>query len=351
MRGPIFVVGIGFFVVAGAVVGCRMAPTAVGDPPKAGAETERPASTAPRPAETGPADVTPQFDKQTFVYKTVQQCDIRADVYRPSFVSGQTPVILWIHGGALILGSRTDINRGQLKEYLRAGYTLVAIDYRLAPETKLPAIVEDLRDAFRWVREKGPSLFGADRDRIAAIGHSAGGYLTLMSGFSVSPRPKVLVSFYGYGDITGDWLSKPDPFYRQQPLVSRERAYGHVGNSVISETRGNRRPFYLYCRQQGIWSREVTGHDPQQEPLAFVPLCPIRNVTADYPPTLLLHGDQDTDVPYQQSAAMAAELSRLGVVHELITISSGPHVFDKDMRNPVSRKAFETVLAFLKRHL
>jgi acetyl esterase/lipase len=153
------------------------------------------------------------MDKTTYVYKTTKDCDIRAEVYRPSAVSSRTPVIVYIHGGALMMGSRTNINGQQLNAYIRAGYTVVSIDYRLAPEAKLPVIIEDLRDAFRWVRETAPRLFPIDPQRIAVVGHSAGGYLTLMSGFSVSPRPKALVSFYGYGDISADWIARPDPFY------------------------------------------------------------------------------------------------------------------------------------------
>ena len=72
---------------------------------------------------------------------------------------------------------------------------MVSVDYRLAPETKLPAILEDVRDAYRWVREKGPGLFHADPGRIAISGGSAGGYLTLASGFMDDPPPKALVAF------------------------------------------------------------------------------------------------------------------------------------------------------------
>jgi acetyl esterase/lipase len=81
---------------------------------------------------------------------------------------------------------------------------VVAIDYRLAPEAKLPAIVDDLRDAAAWIREQGPARFGIASERLAVAGHAAGGYLTLLSGHAVEPRPRALVSFYGYGDIAGD---------------------------------------------------------------------------------------------------------------------------------------------------
>lgn len=294
------------------------------------------------------------FSKQTFTYKKAGDCEIRADVYR---VEGRSkrPVIMWIHGGALIMGDRNGLRREQMERYVRAGYTVVSIDYRLAPETKLKEIIEDLRDAYQWIRAQGPEQFNADADRIAVIGHSAGGYLTLMTGFCVSPRPKVLVPFYGYGDIVGDWYSRPDPFYNQQPKVSREEADQSVGTKVIAEGSGrNRSRFYLYCRQQGLWPKEVAGHDPDKEPRAFDPFCPVRNVTRDYPPTLLLHGDKDTDVPYQQSVLMATELKRHGVEHELITMQGRGHGFDggRDaMKNPVITQTFDRVVAFLDKHL
>lgn len=294
-----------------------------------------------------------KISKQTHIFKVAESCEIQADVYG---VSGDAvrPVIMWIHGGALIAGHRGKVNPEQLRMYIGAGYTLISVDYRLAPGTKLKAIIEDIQDAYRWIREKCSALFHIDPDRIAVMGHSAGGYLTLMTGFCVEPRPKALVSFYGYGDIAGDWYSQPDPFYCQQPPVSKEEAYGAIGGPVISGTPGqhNRGRFYLYCRQKGLWPKEVTGYDPDTEPTAFDPFCPIRNVTTEYPPTLLLHGDMDTDVPYEQSVIMADELARVGIEHELITIPNGGHGFDKaGTRDPLVAKAFERVLAFLERHI
>ncbi len=158
--------------------------------------------------------------KRTYVYKVVGDCKIQADVYQKGDEAAQ-PVVLWIHGGALIVGNRGTLPPDQLNRYLEAGFTAVSIDYRLAPETKLDGIIEDIGDAYKWLRDKGPGLFRIDRNRIVVVGHSAGGYLTLMAGFHFNPRPKALVSFYGYGDIAGDWYSRPDPFYSQQPAVPK----------------------------------------------------------------------------------------------------------------------------------
>ncbi|MBL7223850.1 MAG: alpha/beta hydrolase [Candidatus Brocadiae bacterium] len=295
-----------------------------------------------------------RYSKQTYTYKTVGDCKIKADVYR---MPGEEvrPAILWIHGGALIMGQRGFVPRDQLARYLDAGFTLVSIDYRLAPETKVKGIIEDLQHAYAWLRSQGPRLFKIDPDRIAVIGHSAGGYLTLMAGFCVKPRPKALVAFYGYGDIAGKWYSRPDPFYCKRPAVPKEEAYKAVGGPVVSEVIGpnTRRLFYLYCRQQGLWPREVAGFDPHTEPRAFDPYCPERNVTRDYPPTLLLHGDRDTDVPYKLSVQMADALKKQGVEHKLITVKNGGHGFDwanGGLRNPANAERFERVLEFLKQH-
>jgi acetyl esterase/lipase len=294
--------------------------------------------------------------ERTYTYKRVGGCDLQADVYLPPLDKARPPfpVILSLHGGALIMGQRKYLSDHRRDRYLNAGFALVCVDYRLAPETKLPAIIEDLQDACRWVRDKGPGLFHADPDRLAVVGYSAGGYLTLMAGACVQPRPRALVSFYGYGDIVGPWYSRPDPFYCTAPAVSREEAYSAVGQKVICETNGqpNRHRFYLYCRQQGLWPKEISGHDPDTEPGFFRPYCPVRNVTREYPPTLLLHGDKDTDVPYQLSVMMADALRRGGVEHELITIPNGPHGFDfSPADDPVVSSALDRELAFLKRHL
>src|SRR4029079_15421060 len=139
----------------------------------------------------------------------------------------------------------------------------------------------------------------------------------------IEPRPAALVSFWGYGDIVGPWYSQPDPFYRRQPLVSEAEARAAVGRDPIAEppALSARFRFYLYCRQNGLWPKEVAGRDPDKDAKAFDPFCPVRNVTKTYPLTWLLHGDQDTDVPYEQSVLMSKMLDRHKVAHELITMT------------------------------
>src|SRR5262249_12352228 len=123
---------------------------------------------------------------------------------------------------------------------------------------------------------------------------------------------------------------KPSEHYRKSAaLVDREEAYKVVGARVATGTEGDeqkaRGRFYLYLRQNGLWTREVTGFDPEKDRRKLDPYCPVRNVTEDYPPTLLVHGTEDTDVPYELSAAMAKELARRKVPHELVTVPGAGH--------------------------
>jgi dipeptidyl aminopeptidase/acylaminoacyl peptidase len=76
----------------------------------------------------------------------------------------------------------------------------------------------------------------------------------------------------------------------------------------------------------------------------------VRNVTAEYPLTLLVHGTKDTDVPYEQSARMARELDRNGVAHELITVKDSGHGLG-GVKPAVVAETHDRVLAFLKKYL
>jgi len=295
--------------------------------------------------------------RRTYTYEKVGTLEIKADVYLPAAQPrGEThkwPVLFWIHGGALIMGDRGGIDRRLKPLLLKRGYAIVSIDYRLAPETKLPAIIDDLRDAWTWLHAEGPKLFNVDTTRVAVSGGSAGGYLTLMSGFCVKPRPAALVSFWGYGDIAGDWYIKPSAFYRQQPLVSKEDAWtGVTGAPVTGRKRADRGPgrFYLYCRQQGLWTTNVADIDPRTQDQALTPYCPVRNVTKDYPPTLLIHGTRDTDVPFEQSVQMDKELARVGAEHQLILVPNAGHGLPGGDPKKIAA-AYETARDFVNRHL
>jgi len=214
-----------------------------------------------------PVAAESKLQKTTVPYKHVGGHQILADVYRPSG-DRLCPVIVHIHGGALIMGNRV-LESPELKAYLAShpdepyfdllgfaqdrGYALVSFDYRLAPETKLPEIISDVESAFRWIGGEGARQFHLDPSRMVVSGESAGGYLTLVSGYRVSPRPKALVALYGYGQLNADWVAKPNPYpgYNQR-LVTREEAARQTDGTVVSDSeqrKGDSGLIYMFYRQ------------------------------------------------------------------------------------------------------
>ncbi len=296
---------------------------------------------------------SPKIIKRTYTYKKVGNLEIKADVYR---LNDQImrPVVVWIHGGALMIGHREWIDRRVKKNMLDAGYVFVSIDYRLAPETKLPEIIKDLEDAFQWIHKKGSTLYQADVSRLSVMGSSAGGYMTLTAGFRVKPRPKIIVSFYGYGDLVGDWYSTPSPHQRHQQLfMTREKVYNQVSGPPISDSRnrkGDGAAFYCYCRRQGIWPSEVSGWNLEKEIEKFYPYMAEKNVTPEYPPTVFIHGTKDTDVPYHLSVDMANLLKKEGVEHQLLTIQGAEHGLSGGNSKEIDQ-AYKTMFETVHRHL
>ena len=293
------------------------------------------------------------YEKKTFVYKIIGQDSIRSDFYMISHDTIVRPLIVWIHGGAFIWGSRNSLPKEQLELYLHAGYSVVSIDYRLAPETKLHEITEDVKDAIIWAQNNSTQLH-IDPKRIFVIGHYAGGYLALMSGDILTTPPCAIVSFYGYSDIQSEWCNQPDSFYIHLGVVPREKAYQSIHSSVITQASSEERfDFYVYCRQQGIWTNIVSGHDPAKEPEYFDRYCPIKNIHSNFPPVLLIHGDKDTDVPFQQSVFMDKALGIKNIDHQFIKMAGFGHAFDKLDRgfgNAQIRNAFYEVVKFLDKY-
>lgn len=265
----------------------------------------------------------------THTYKQVGDLQIKLDCIRPVADETIRPAIVWIHGGALINGGRQSNPSRLFNPLLEAGFALISIDYRLAPETKLPDIIQDLQDAFAWIHEEGSERLGIDPRRIGVMGGSAGGYLTLVAGFRATPRPKALVSFWGYGDLIGPWYSQPSPHPRHHRVtITEEAARQQVAGPPIAnvkEREGHGGHFYQFCRQRGIWPSEVSGWDPHAQPERFTPYMPLQNVDADYPSTLLIHGMDDTDVPYEQSVMMAERFMEMSITHQLISVEDAEH--------------------------
>ena len=236
----------------------------------------------------------------TFIYKQACGCDIPAEVWDPQPAAKNKPVLCWVHGGALVSGSRMGVNPQLMDAALAAGAVVVSIDYRLCPETLLPELVADVVDAFAWIRAEGPALFGADGENIIAAGSSAGGYLCLTLGYLVQPPIRGVISFYGYGDLVtaemGDpaftWVgASPYPRHAGAPGDTWEQALAEVSGPPITDSseRESFGGWYRWTRRHGTWTIGVSGGwDPKTEPEKFRPYMAEANIGSAFPPTILV---------------------------------------------------------------
>ena len=190
------------------------------------------------------------------------------------------------------------------KPLAEVGYTVFAINHRAAPLFRYPAALEDVQRAVRFVRHHA-NRFNINPERIGAIGGSSGGHL---------------VSLVGVLDGAGD-PEDADPVNqvsaKVQCVVARAspadlRGMGtSQGASAVGAFMGMRLP------------RE--GDTQSEEARTYIEASPISHVGGDDPPFLLLHGDADETVPFEQSELMLAALKKVKVPVELLRIPGGGH--------------------------
>ena len=185
---------------------------------------------------------------------------------------------------------------------VQRGYTVFTVNHRATPRFQYPAAVEDVQRAVRFVRLNA-ARFGIDPDRIGAIGGSSGGHLVSMLG--VLP---------GEGDAQAE--SEIDRVSAKvQCVVARATPSDLVGSMATSGA---------VALLLGIRLRP--GADPGSREMRIArEASPITHVTADDPPLLLVHGDQDDIVPYALSERFRERLAKTGVRTDLIKVSGAGH--------------------------
>ena len=220
------------------------------------------------------------------------------DLYLPTDLEGPMPVAVWIHGGAWQNGSK---DNPQAMGLSRRGYAVASISYRFAQEAVFPAQITDCKAAIRWLRAHAKE-HNLDPDRIGVWGASAGGHLVALLGTSgdvkelegdegnaeYSSRVQAVCDFFGPTDFL-----QFDP--NQVSVAYRQATSMLVGGRVLDH------------------KDKVTQANP------------ITWITKDDPPFLIVHGDQDKVVPYQQSELLAAALEKAGVPVTLQIVKDGPH--------------------------
>jgi acetyl esterase/lipase len=279
------------------------------------------------------------YNVTTYTFKTVGDVKIELDVYTPPTAApaGGYPVFFAIHGGGYVGGSKNGAFSAQeYEEVMKRGWALVSIDYRLLPGVFLDDIVEDIQDAHAWVRSELVKYTTINPDLVTVFGQSAGGGLAAVSGYKLSPRPKVVLGFYsGRPNWTDPFAYNPAT--PVDPLVAA--AANKLSVPVLSEYNSSgsadpRSGLYAAAQVNRKMGWMAVTHDPNfptdkiMEKLRT--LSASENVDKDYPATYLGHGLADTTVPYSQSVMLANSLEKNGIPHILDLVPGANHGFDYD---------------------
>lgn len=259
-------------------------------------------------------------------YGRVGDRPLLLDIYRPiTPIVSPMPAVIWIHGGGWRAGGKFP---SRVESLARHGFFGISIEYRLSGEAQFPAAVEDCKCAVRWLRANAQK-YNVDPDRIGVWGSSAGGHLSMMVACADGLE----------GD--GGW-----PEYS-----SRVRAAcAYFGPSDFISW------YELY--ESGL-SRDTApiqflGGTMEEKPEAYWLASPVNHVSADDPPLLLVHGDLDPVVPFEQSEIMCQAYLEAGLEVTLVMVSGAGHGFKPLTESPISPSPEEIeqlVLDFFLEHL
>lgn len=286
-------------------------------PPSVAPATQPPASPAIPDAAKVERDV---------VYGRAGRVELKLDLYYPhGKATGPLPVAVYIHGGGWTKGDKAG-GAGMLAlgEVLRCGYLVASINYRLAPEFKFPAQIEDAKCAIRYLRAHAKEL-NLDPERIGVWGSSAGGHLAALVGTADASA--------GF-DTSGGWTNHS----------SRVRAVVNIFGPADLSPRGE-----LGNLRVG---QTVFGAQSSDDPV-LKQASPVTHVSADDPPFLLLHGNRDRLVPLSQSQMLLAQLRAAGVPASLVVVTNAGHGFAPvgGTPNPDRQELARMIADFFDQHL
>lgn len=267
-------------------------------------------------------------------------------VHRPLPACDKKIALFYIHGGGMLYGERDDLPAPYIHMILDSGYTLICVDYPLAPEASLPQTLESL--AATWEEQVGDALELGTYREWCLFGRSAGAYLALMLQRELNRRgarkPLGILDFYGYHDLTDPAFSKPAKRYLALPEITSAQVDAIVMNGAEMPTSGakaKRFSLYVCARQhENAWLR-MMGLDGHDEIMRWS-LSP--EDIAALPPLFITASTGDEDVPIRQSKTLWRSAPK-AVMHQVYYLE---HDFDRDTANPAGKEAYEKALAFLE---
>ena len=254
-----------------------------------------------------PVDFLNDYVKQLdLVYTKVDAWEGRLDIYFPSSKDHKVPVVINIHGGGWNHGTKE--SQTGFGSFLKKGFAVANVEYRLVHEGKAPAAIQDIRCALNYLYEHADG-FNIDRDRIILMGSSAGAHLALMAG---------LLKNNAVFDVHCKSGNKLEVF----AIIDK---YG------VSD-----------LTTEKVWNSHSVKNwlGTHYKDVKFVKsVSPIFHVDRNSPPVFIVHGDADPIVPYLQSKKLYQALLDNSVKTKLVTIKNGKHgKFSKEDRRAINEE-------------
>lgn len=270
-----------------------------------------------------PADVKVLND---VTYATVGDRKLPLDLYLPAKADKPALLVIWIHGGGWRSGSKE--NPGRALPLLERGYAVASVEYRLSGEAIFPAAIEDCKAAVSFLRLNAVK-YNLDPDRFGVWGSSAGGHLVALLGTTNDvtdfDTQEVCKKAPATVQAVCDWFG-PTDFLRMNDFPGR---IDHDG-------------------PESPESRFIGGPIQQNKEKA-AKANPITYVSKADPPILIMHGEVDQAVPYNQSELLYAALQKAGVEVTLYKVEKGDHGFRGAVDSP--DKLFKMVADFFDKRL
>ena len=254
------------------------------------------------------------------VYATVDRKPLALDLYLPADIE-MPALIVWVHGGAWSIGSKAQYP----KILVEHGFALASIDFRQSTEARFPAQVHDIKAAIRFLRAKA-SEYGYRGERIAIAGASSGGHLAALVGVTNGNEE--------LEGAVGDYLDRSSGV---QAIVS------YFGASNLTSILAQSTPFGLGVRKPAL--DKLLGAQPDAAPELAKLASPVFHVDKNDPPLLLLHGDQDPQMPINQSHELQGAYEKLGLDVQFDVVHGAAHGGDLFY----APEHLEKVVAFLRR--
>jgi len=258
-------------------------------------------------------------------YATVNGKPIALDLYLPANVQ-TPPLVIYLHGGAWKNGDRS-----QYPAFLVArGFAVASLDFRSTNVAPFPANVHDIKAGIRFLRAKA-ATYGYRTDRIALIGASSGAHLANEVGVTG-----------GNADLEGklgDYLTQSS---RVQAIVS------YFGASNLTTILAQSTPYGVSVREPALV--QLLGARPDKAPELARLASPVFHVDRGDPPLLLLHGDQDAQMPINQSHELDGAYRKLGLDVDFMVLHGVGHVNGPVIEGPFFEgEPVERVVKFLRR--